>query len=96
MSDLVGNPEDRFSHNEAHFIISLYLFVSVLFVESACNQKVSEAVERYEECLLFMFKQSLPIIQTILDDHGTDLGVRTEGRKFVYYYAKLPQLQYVP
>ena len=42
-----------------------------------------------------MFKRSLPVIQTILDDHGTDLGVRTEGRKFVYYYAKLPQLQYV-
>ena len=21
MSDLVGNPEDRFSHNEAHFVV---------------------------------------------------------------------------
>ena len=70
--------------------------MSVVFVtESASNQSVSEAVQRYEECLLFMFKQSLPVVQTILDDHGTDLGVRTEGRKFVYYYAKLPQLQYV-
>ena len=26
MSDLVGNPEDRFSHNEAHFIILLLIF----------------------------------------------------------------------
>ena len=24
MSDLVGNPEDRFSHNKAHFILFLY------------------------------------------------------------------------
>ena len=23
MSDLVGNPEDRFSHNEAHIVMSL-------------------------------------------------------------------------
>ena len=23
MSDLVGNPEDRFSHNEAHFLLSI-------------------------------------------------------------------------
>ena len=66
-----------------------------IFTESASKQAVSEAIQRYEECLLFMFKQSLPVVQTILDDHGTDLGVRTEGRKFVYYYAKLPQLQYV-
>ena len=28
MSDLVGNPEDRFSHNEAH----LFLFVNYLLV----------------------------------------------------------------
>ena len=28
MSDLVGNPEDRFSHNEAHFI-SVILAVGV-------------------------------------------------------------------
>lgn len=66
---------------------------SLLDKESAGNQAVAETIERYEECLLFMFKRSLPVIQTILDDHGTDLGVRTEGRKFVYYYAKLPQLQ---
>ena len=25
MSDLVGNPEDRFSHNEAQFILALAL-----------------------------------------------------------------------
>ena len=29
MSDLVGNPEDRFSHNEAHFI---YLQVGDVFM----------------------------------------------------------------
>ena len=25
MSDLVGNPKDRFSHNEAHISVFLYL-----------------------------------------------------------------------
>ena len=26
MSDLVGNPEDRFSHNEAHIVLTFSLF----------------------------------------------------------------------
>ena len=34
MSDLVGNPEDRFSHNEAHL---LYLFTDVESNTSAKN-----------------------------------------------------------
>ena len=61
--------------------------------EVATNSAVTEAVENYEGVLLFMYKRALPVVQTILDDHGADLGVRTEGRKFVFYYAKLPQLQ---
>ena len=28
MSDLVGNPEDRFSHNEAHIILTGYIVFS--------------------------------------------------------------------
>ena len=27
MSDLVGNPEDRFSHNEAHIFFSVSIFI---------------------------------------------------------------------
>ena len=30
MSDLVGNPEDRFSHNEAHIFSRLCLFVALV------------------------------------------------------------------
>ena len=29
MSDLVGNPEDRFSHNEAHFVTAFHLYCQV-------------------------------------------------------------------
>ena len=65
----------------------------MIFSESAVNSEMSEAVETYESMLLFMFQQALPVVQNILDHHGTDLGVHTEGRRFVYYYAKLPQLQ---
>ena len=30
MSDLVGNPEDRFSHNEDHIKIAAYLYGELL------------------------------------------------------------------
>ena len=30
MLDLVGNPEDRFSHNEAHLSPTIYIMVLVL------------------------------------------------------------------
>ena len=64
-----------------------------IFSESADNSEIIEAVKTYEDMLLFMFQQALPVVQNILDHHGKDLGVHTEGRRFVYYYAKLPQLQ---
>ena len=32
MSDLVGNPEDRFSHNEAHMLYVVMLILSVYTV----------------------------------------------------------------
>ena len=37
VSDLVGNPEDRFSHNEAHFCINL--FHKFLFLAKNCENK---------------------------------------------------------
>ena len=37
--DLVGNPEDRFSHNEAHFILlSLYLIELITIKRRVCNK----------------------------------------------------------
>ena len=32
MSDLVGNPEDRFSHNEAHMVMSSVIIIDVAFI----------------------------------------------------------------
>ena len=41
MSDLVGNPEDRFSHNEAH-ILSLYPSSCIAFTKNIyCSHIVS-------------------------------------------------------
>ena len=48
MSDLVGNPKDRFSHNEAHFtlrgtmydglVVSCYVFLKLLiFAFAMCD-----------------------------------------------------------
>ena len=33
MWDLVGNPEDQFSHNEAHIIIIIIIIIITLFQE---------------------------------------------------------------
>ena len=32
MSDLVGNPKDRFSHNEAHILSELYFFLHIFII----------------------------------------------------------------
>ena len=40
MSDLVGNPEDRFSHNEAH-IIAVYLLLNFPFTVRMGNVLVT-------------------------------------------------------
>ena len=36
MSDLVGNPEDRFSHNEAHFGLLSRILVLIVPVPGHC------------------------------------------------------------
>ena len=50
MSGLVGNPEDRFSHNEAHIIVFVFQELGVLSL-SACPQN-----------LLFVFFYTVCII----------------------------------
>ena len=43
MSDLVGNPEDRFSHNEAHFVLKMWRL---------CNSKKHEtSLQAFLQCL---------------------------------------------
>ena len=41
MSNLVGNPEDRFSHNEAHLVI-LMRFLQALLAQSASRKAVKK------------------------------------------------------
>ena len=62
MSDLVGNPEDRFSHNEAHFIsdrimqsegqikIKFYFYLDFQknWVGSPKNQKINKRLRTYK------------------------------------------------
>ena len=54
MSDLVGNPEDRFSHNEAHFII---LHVHNLLKK--CRQKSKQCdLDQFDLGLQILFKSN--------------------------------------
>ena len=46
MSDQVGNPEDRFSHNEAHFISEMTLTLSILFCYCLVICNVMSALPR--------------------------------------------------
>ena len=39
MSDLVGNPEDRFSHNEAHFIVTRHQLIADVDMDLKRMQK---------------------------------------------------------
>ena len=46
MSDLVGNPEDRFSHNEAHVVILLLiLFFLMFYVLQFVKQLLKSMIE---------------------------------------------------
>lgn len=64
-----------------------------LDTESSSDSRVCSAVEQYEMLLEHLFKEGIPVIQAIMKSFGSDLGVNTEGRKFIFYYAKLQQLQ---
>ena len=52
MSDLVGNPEDRFSHNEAHLICMLHVLVKThLFLKTSTGiKRVIMRTEQVTEC----------------------------------------------
>ncbi|XP_052779362.1 uncharacterized protein LOC128216745 isoform X2 [Mya arenaria] len=54
---------------------------------------VLDAMERQESLLTYVFQEGVPAVQAAMTTLSTDLGVITEGRKFIFYYAKLPQLQ---
>ncbi|XP_045164453.2 uncharacterized protein LOC123528642 [Mercenaria mercenaria] len=66
---------------------------SWLDTESPADSNVANIIEQCENLLEYVFKEGIPVIQLIMKNFGRDLGVNTEGRKFIFYYAKLPQLQ---
>ena len=45
MSDLVGNPEDRFSHNEAHFHVIKQGLAAVDFLNFTLNTDYRNSLE---------------------------------------------------
>ena len=58
MSDLVGNPEDRFSHNEAHFVaqyiyllrlgaMPIHLKIAEVKSEGVVNMVLSTCISLY-------------------------------------------------
>ena len=42
---LVGNPKDRFSHNEAHFVILLLIFFVLQYVLQFIKQLLKSMIE---------------------------------------------------
>ena len=57
------------------------------------SEAVMMAIENYLPLLEYVFKEGVPIVQQVLSSFHDDLGVNTEGRKFIYFYAKLSQIQ---
>ena len=57
MSDLVGNPEDRFSHNEAHFNVSFSGWGKrgLVFLISIIRDVVVSVRRRYFFCVTYFF-----------------------------------------
>lgn len=64
-----------------------------LDTEDARNADVVSEVEKYEQLLEYVFQQGIPVVQGTMKTFGSDLGVNTEGRRFIFFYSKLPQLQ---
>lgn len=57
------------------------------------SETVLVAIETYMSLLNYVFEEGVPVVQEVLTHFRGDLGVNTEGRKFIFYYAKLSQIQ---
>lgn len=72
-------------------------FINVLShwldTEHSSDTDITRVIEQCENLVEYVFREGIPTIQAIMKTFGNDLGVNTEGRKFIFYYAKLPQLQ---
>ena len=55
MSDLVGNPEDWFSHNEAHLIFDLSRTVVFLSSKHSVNSQIADQTVACNRRLLYTF-----------------------------------------
>ena len=55
MWDLVGNPKDRFSQNEAQLTIKAPNNNIAEFVDTANTVDPDETADRYNECRMFAF-----------------------------------------
>ena len=62
MSDLVGNPEDRFSHNEAHIILNISVVKEKLHLHRPLIEAipVTRNCEYQNICLRIKAQLSLP------------------------------------
>ena len=61
MSDLVGNPEDRFSHNEAHIVFDIVfvLFMFSCFWNWGCRYENSLLNIKYNGVCMMKYPSSL-------------------------------------
>ena len=57
------------------------------------SQDAIDVVSRQEDLLVYVFQTGVPAVQASMTSFPGDLCVVTEGRKFIFFYAKLTQLQ---
>ncbi|KAL4227080.1 hypothetical protein ACF0H5_015054 [Mactra antiquata] len=57
------------------------------------DTSINDFINKYETLLEYMFKIGIPIVQSMMKKFVNDIGVNTEGRRFIFHYVKLPQTQ---
>nr|KAG5695025.1 hypothetical protein BaRGS_015849 [Batillaria attramentaria] len=77
----------------ANLASTLYNITSNSFDSSAPSEELHQFVSILIAVLEYMYTKCLSPIQDILKIHGTDLTIKTDGRRFLFIYAKLEQLR---
>ena len=66
----------------------------VLLISDECSSEELQSFVNGLLCVLdYIFTKSLSAVQDALKRHGQDLTIKTDGRRFLFIYAKLEQLR---
>lgn len=78
-------------------VLGIYVPTGFRMVFLIDSEKLSEDGELYlDRCvqiLDFLHREALPYLQEAMKMYDSDLGIKTEGRRFLHILARMPQLQ---